>query len=932
VNSATGAGASGTLSKLPAWFEPNQGQLPAGVCFQGRSQGYTLVLDCGGVTTMQLPYEDSADVVRLELEGGHARGIVGEGKLPSVTRIYRGSDPSELEIPHVGRVRSEDVYPGIDFVWLASGIAFRYEFHLKPMADATQIRLRFDGIRGLAVSPEGELVVHNAHGEIRYRRPVAFQSAGTGRIVVDASYQIDGPVATLRLGRYDQQRPLVIDPLVTSTYLGGSGYDAVNGLAVDTAGSVYLAGQTASTNFPVSGARSAMTRSAFVARLSADLSSIQWVTILGSSGNDCANGLTIDAAGNAYVVGAAGAANFPVSANALQSAVMAAPVAFVAKISSSGRLLYSTLLGSENTVAYAVALDAALNVYVAGSTSSVSFVTTSGAPQRSFTGGSDGFVAKLNLSAPALIFSTLVGGYGFDALNGVAVRTDATVCVAGSTTSSNVPVRNAVQPSLIGGQDALVGCLNPSGSAWNFLTYWGGGGADYANAISLDSTGALVIAGTTMSQNFPAAMPASARGDYDAFVTKLRADGSGAVFSTLLGGSGSDSATSVVVDPLGSIWVGGYTGSTNFPQQLAFQAGFGGSFDGFLANLNSAGSLLFSTYLGGSGDDRVQTVGLRTNGYVAAAGMTSSSNFPTTSGTIETKSAGPYDGFVTIVSNTTTKFAMPGTFLNGVWQMDMNGSRFWEGPAIDRQMSLGEAGDIPVTGDWNGDGPMKGGIFRAGLWVIDYNGNGIWDSGDRYFYLGQAGDIPVVADWNGDGRTKAGIFRAGLWVIDYNGNFIWDSGDHFFYLGQGGDVPIVGDWNGDGRTKAGVFRDGLWVIDYNGNFQWDSGDRFFYIGQAGDKPLLGDWNGDGRTKGGVFRDGLCVIDYNGTFQWDSGDRFFYVGQAGDIPVVGDWNGDGRAKVGTFRGGNWLFDLSGNGTAVSAVFGAPNGVPVVGKWQ
>ena len=880
---------------------------------------------------MRLPYEESDDVVRLELEGGRARAVVGEDKLASVTRIYRGTGPSELEIPHIGRVRSEDVYPGIDFLWIASGGTFRYEFHLKPMADATQIRMRFDGIHGLAVSPEGELVVQTPHGEIRYRRPVAFQSAGTGRTMVDASYQIDGPVATLHLGGYDQQRPLVIDPMVASTYVGGSGFDAVYGSAVDTAGNIYLTGQTASTNFPVSGARSAMTRSAFVAQLSADLSSIRWVTILASSGNDCGNGLTLDAAGNAYVAGSAGAANFPLSTNSLQSAVGAAPVAFVAKVSSSGRLLYSTLLGSENTVAYAVALDAALNVYVAGATSSLSFVTTSGAPQRSFSGGSDGFVAKLNLTAPSLIFSTLVGGYGFDALNGVAVRTDAAVCVAGSTTSANLPVRNAVQPSLSGGQDALVGCLNPSGSAWNFLTYWGGSGPDYANAISLDSTGAIVIAGTTMSQNFPAAMSATARGDYDAFVTKLRADGSAAFFSALLGGSGSDCATAVAVDTLGSIWVGGYTSSTNFPQQLALQAGFGGYFDGFLANLNSAGSLLLSTYLGGSGDDRVLTLGLRTNGYVAVAGMTSSSNFPTTSGTIATRSKESYDGFVTIVSNP-TRVAMPGTFLNGIWQMDMNASRFWDGSAIDRQMSLGEAGDIPVTGDWNGDGRMKAGVFRGGLWVIDYNGNGIWDSGDRYFYLGQAGDIPVVADWNGDGRTKAGIFRAGLWVIDYNGNFIWDSGDHFFYLGQGGDIPIVGDWNGDGRTKAGVFRDGLWVIDYNGNFQWDSGDRFFYLGQAGDRPVLGDWNGDGRTKGAVFRDGLWVIDYNGNFQWDSGDRFYYVGQAGDIPVVGDWNGDGRAKVGTFRAGNWLLDLSGNGNGVWSVFGAPNGVPVVGKWQ
>jgi hypothetical protein len=318
-------------------------------------------------------------------------------------------------------------------------------------------------------------------------------------------------------------------------------------------------------------------------------------------------------------------------------------------------------------------------------------------------------------------------------------------------------------------------------------------------------------------------------------------------------------------------------------------------------------------------------------------------------------------------SNSTTKAAI---FRSGTWLVDLNGNFNWDNAPPDQSILLGQSGDIPVVGDWNGDGHKKAGVFRNGEWILDYNGNGQWDgpSVDRVYFLGQTGDIPVVGDWNGSGFDKIGVFRNGLWVLDYNGNGQWDgpgaptnpSVDVAATLGQAGDVPVVGDWNGSRWSKIGVFRSGLWVIDYNGNFQWDGPgaptnpavDVAATLGQSGDAPVVGDWNKSGKAKIGIFRGGLWVLDYNGNFQWDGPgapansnlDLAATLGQSGDVAVVGDWNGSGWSKIGVFRSGLWVLDYNGNfqwdgpgapgNPSVDAAgsLGQSGDVPVPGRWS
>jgi hypothetical protein len=292
---------------------------------------------------------------------------------------------------------------------------------------------------------------------------------------------------------------------------------------------------------------------------------------------------------------------------------------------------------------------------------------------------------------------------------------------------------------------------------------------------------------------------------------------------------------------------------------------------------------------------------------------------------------------------------------DGVFYLDYNGNGTWDGCGTDRCLQIGMSGDVPVMGDWAGNGASKVGLFRPsdGTFYLDYNGNGVWDGcgTDRCLQIGMLNDIPLVGDWNGNGTSKVGAFRPsdGTFYLDYNGNGQWDgcSTDRCLQIGMTGDIPLVGDWNGDGVAKVGAFRpsDGTFYLDYNGNGQWDgcTTDQCLAIGMTGDVPLVGDWNGSGTSKVGAFRpsDGTFYLDYNGNGMWDgcATDRCLAIGLNGDTPLVGDWDATGSSKVGAFRpsDGTFYLDYNGNGqwdgcgTDRCLPIGLSGDTPLVGKW-
>ncbi|OFV93426.1 MAG: hypothetical protein A3H28_16440 [Acidobacteria bacterium RIFCSPLOWO2_02_FULL_61_28] len=380
--------------------------------------------------------------------------------------------------------------------------------------------------------------------------------------------------------------------LVYSTYLGGGGYDFSDGIAVDSSGNAYVTGHTNSTNFPTANAfqtAKSGTQNAFVTKLNAAGSALVYSTYLGGSGYDVAYGIAVDSSGNAYVTGFT-IGNFPITTNALQAAYLGGGAdAFVTKLNAAGSaLVFSTYLGGGgHDEGRGIAVDLSGNAYVTGSTQSTNFPTAS-AFQASFGGGTcqtdptlpcpDVFVSKLNPGGSALLYSTYLGGSGNDSGSGIAVDSSGNAYVVGTTHSANFPTANAFQAA---GRGAFVTKLNVGGSALVYSTHLGGGGStiDAGSGIAVDSSGNAYVVGTTFSTNFPTvnAFQAAKGSVTDAFVTELNAAGSALVYSTYLGGGGTDVGSGIAVDSSGNAYVTGYTTSTNFPTANAFQATYSNS-------------------------------------------------------------------------------------------------------------------------------------------------------------------------------------------------------------------------------------------------------------------------------------------------------------------------------------------------------------------
>lgn len=273
--------------------------------------------------------------------------------------------------------------------------------------------------------------------------------------------------------------------------------------------------------------------------------------------------------------------------------------------------------------------------------------------------------------------------------------------------------------------------------------------------------------------------------------------------------------------------------------------------------------------------------------------------------------------------NDTPAGLLVGSFRSGSFFLDATGNRYWDGTiGGDAQFGFGATTDLPLVGDWNGDGKSEVGAFRNGYFYLDANSNRVWNgpaAGDAQFSFGTAGDIPLVGDWNGDGNDDVGVFRRSQFYLDANGNRRWDGvagGDVLFSFGSATDLPIIGDWNGDGRSDVGIYRNSYFYLDLNGNRLWNgttAGDALFVFGTAGDIPIAGDWNGNGTSKVGVFRRGVYYLDQNGDRRWNgttAGDVQFAFGSTTDTPLIGYWNSTPPAPAPAMNSyGNSLANLS-----------------------
>jgi len=566
--------------------------------------------------------------------------MVSEEMLEYKCNYFLGNDPSKwrTDVPNYSAIVYEDIYPSIDLKYYGNGKQMEYDFIVSPGADPSQIVVQYEGARSVSVNSAGQLVVETDWGEVVEQRPVVYQMSGSDRVSLASEYVLKGDNSfgfELPDG-YNTNLLLVIDPtLVYSTYLGGNYDDYGYAIAVDASGAAYVTGRTGSSNFPTLNPYQTDQggNDVFVTKLSSSGSSLLYSTYLGGSSPDEGFGIAVDASGAAYVMGYTSSSNFP-TLNPYQGTFQGGSFdVFVTKLSSAGNsLVYSTYLGgSSSELGYAIAVDAAGAAYVTGWTESSNFPTLN--PYQTDQGVTDAFVTKLSSGGSSLVYSTYLGGSMHDQGLAIAVDAAGAAYVTGNTQSNDFPMLNPYQGTYQGGHyDAFVTKLSSGGSSLVYSTYLGGSSYDFGRGIAVDAAGAAYVTGETLSSDFPMLSPYQTyQGSYDVFVTKLSSSGSSLVYSTYLGGSSSEEGLGIAVDASGAAYVTGYTGSTDFPTLNPYQGTFqGGSSDVFVTKLSSSGSsLLYSTYLGGSGTDYGWGIAIDAAGAAYVTGQTGSSDFPT---------------------------------------------------------------------------------------------------------------------------------------------------------------------------------------------------------------------------------------------------------------------------------------------------------------
>ena len=406
-------------------------------------------------------------------------------------------------------------------------------------------------------------------------------------------------------------------------------------------------------------------------------------------------------------------------------------------------------------------------------------------------------------------------------------------------------------------------------------------------AVNRDSGGNPIAAGVTSSPNFPVtpgAFQTTLRGETDGFIARFSFSGP-LLEATYLGGVVNDSISAMTMDPYGDVYVTGATSSPDFPVQWPIQAVNAGGIDAFVAKMNPMlSTLIFSTYLGGSGSDQANAIAVDAETSIIVAGETSSANYPAT-GSLQNFMASPITSFITKIR---PNFTLGIAYLNAS-QMEFTADP-WHVMTDTASTFYGLSTDIPVVGDWTGTGVKRIGVFRNGTWILDINGDGILDAGDKTVLFGQAGDIPVVGDWRGTGRIALGLYRHGTFILDFSGHLSGVatglSDTTYSNFGLATDIPVAADWSGSGTAKVGVFRNGVWLVDYNGS---GAVSQTYTYGQAGDIPVVGDWDSsENPPKIGVYRSGLWILNYSGNHVYGTPgvtELSLGFGFAGDTPLI-----------------------------------------------
>ena len=646
---------SSTYGKLPLSFEINEGQTDGSVQFLARQAGYTLFLTPGEAvlslhsappraTKPEMPAAGKqpttplTDVVRMELIGANSRAqAAGVDPLPGKSNYFIGNDPAKwhTDVPTFAKVRYQSIYPGIDLLYYGNQEGrLEHDFVVSPGADPNAIVLSMRGSEGAVSEHSGELTLRTKTGDLTLRSPVVYQEVSGQRKTIPATYELaKNNQIKFQIGSYDKSEPLVIDPVIEySAVFGGSQEDIVSSIALDSAGDAYVAGATYSTDFPL-----------------ADPYQSSWTSVSPSSST----------------------------------------AAVVSKLNPSGMaFLYSTYLGGPSSGADNIKVDSAGRAYITGGTGSG--FPLMNAFQPTYGGNIDAFVTVLSPNGDSLVYSTYLGGSQFDVPTALAIDGSDNAYITGFTNGS-FPTTHSIDYK--NGYGLFIAKFNSSGVLEYSTTYSNDAGE--STAIAADSTGAVYITGY---DNLPTGIPVT-KGAFQtkctytfgcAFVTKFSPSGASLVYSTWLDFDSGGVGTSIAVDSSAEAYVAGAATNGLLTRSSSFQKTYGGGGDGFVLKLNSSGSdLLWSTYLGGKGDDVVYGLALDSHRNVYVAGFTCSSNFPLKAAVqkyVGTKSH-PCQFFVTTLNGSLSALPYYSTYFGTA-----TGSNQGIGIAVDPQLNVYIAG------------------------------------------------------------------------------------------------------------------------------------------------------------------------------------------------------------------------------------------------
>ena len=617
------------------------------------SSEYDNTIDMNGTGTAS-----RISAMSFSFVGANDAAPVGLNPVQWTSNYFLGNDADKWlsGVPNFQSLIYKNLWDGIDLEYQMNGDHLKYQFIVHPGSEPSDIAIRVDGHEDLYVMNNQELCIETGIGTSIVDSGLDVFYAHDNEAKINAGFMLLGnDIYSFDLGAWDNTRTMIIDPIIYSTFLGGTGTDGGNDIAVDEEGCAYVTGQTDSLSFrTIPGVIDLETRPSadlFVVKLNRNGTEIVYSSFIGGVEHDVGTGIAVDSQGFTHVTGITYSEDFPSTSEAYDSTYSGVGDAFIMKISQNGDSLeYSTFLGGvHDDRAHAIALDNKDQAYVTGETWSADFPVTVGALNKTKNGDSDIFVTKINQYGDMLDYSTFLGGTGSEQGTDISVDDEGCMFVTGTTMSVYFPVTTGANN--LPNENAFVIKINKDGNSIGYSRLIGGSGNDFSNSIALDRNGNAYITGRTDSANFPTtdeSYDENYNGYNDAFMTKLSNTGDSIIYSTYLGSTMDDEGTGISLEVDGTIYITGYSKSMNFPTTLgALSKNMNGDQDGFVARLDASSSLLYSTFLGGEDLDLPRAIVLSNDGCAYITGDTLSDEFPTTSNTYHELNNGGLDGFVT---------------------------------------------------------------------------------------------------------------------------------------------------------------------------------------------------------------------------------------------------------------------------------------------